>query len=223
MLFSSSLTNTTYSDPMFDNFDDLYIPTIDGLPQEDYVETMSALLDAGFLVGYSLLLESIVVGTVTSCGFVRLIPIDRAQAGGVFRRTVDLMATLDGIQEADDETFETVPRDWKARPTNMRGAAFAALLKAGIIFDSALRNRMGAPSKDEINVVYLRAIHDKDLRVALGAKFSKWAEQHIKSDVELPEESGNSDCVWMRRANPGKSDLVYQGDQGMDGALRTSH
>lgn len=224
MLSSLLTTNTTYSESsMFDNFDDLFVPQIEGLPQEDYVETMSALLDAGFLVGYSLLLESIVVGTVTSCGFTRLIPIDRAQAGGVFRRTVDLMATLDGIQEADDEGGVAVPRDWKERPTNMRGAAFAAMLKAGIVFDSALRNRMGEPSSDEVSVVFLRAIHDKDLRVALGAKFSSWAEKNLKEDAELPDGTDNSDCVWMRRATPGKSDLIYRGDQGMDSELRTSH
>jgi len=208
---------------MFENFEDLFVPHIEGLPQEDYVETMSALLDAGFLVGYSLLQESIVVGTVTSCGFTRLIPIDRGQAGGVFRRTVDLMATLDGIQEADDETLEIVPRDWKARPTTMRCAAFAAMVKAGIVFDSALRNRMGEPSRDEVNVVFLRAIHDKGLRVALGSRFSRWAEKNLKEGETLPEEVESTDCVWMRRANPGTTDVLYREDQGLDGAIRTSH
>jgi len=208
---------------MFDYFDDLFVPNIEGLPEADYVETTTALLDAGFLVGYSLLLESIVVGTVTSCGFTRLIPIDRAQASGVFRRTVDLMATLDGIQEADEETCDILVRDWRKRPSNMRCAAFAAMLKAGVIFDSALRNRFGEPSKDEVNIVHLRAIHDKDLRVALGDKFDKWAERHMKPGAELPSESNSNDFVWMRRAGARKNDLVYNGDEGISNEVRTSH
>lgn len=206
---------------MFDNYDDLFVPQIGGLPPEDYVETMSALLDAGFLVGYSLLLESIVVGTVTSCGFTRLIQIDRQQSGGIFRRTVDLMATLDGIQDADEDSPEIVVRDWKARPINMRCAAFSALAKAGVVFDSALRNRMGEPSEDEIQTVFLRAIHDKDLRAALGLRFTRWAEANLRDDTVLPESPNDFDFVWMGR---GGSDAGGYKDRGWDGEeARTNH
>jgi|AntRauTorcE11898_2_1112593.scaffolds.fasta_scaffold04006_2 hypothetical protein len=208
---------------MFDYHNNLFVPDIDGLPETDYVETMTALLGAGFLVGYSLLLDSIVVGTVTSCGFKRLVPINRPQAGGIFRRTADLMATLDGIQEADEEALDPVRRDWKQRPSSMRCAAFSAMLKAGVIFDSALQNHLGRPNDDEINIIHLRAIHDHELRAALGDKFKDWAGKHMKPDAQLPPKSEPTDFVWVRHGRLKDQNLLYPGDHADSNEFRTNH
>lgn len=208
---------------MFDYHDDLFIPDIDGLPETDYVETVTALLSAGFLVGYSLLEDAIVVGTVTSCGFTRLVPINHEQAGGIFCRTFDLMAILDEMQDADEETCDLVSRDWKDRPYVMRCAAFSALLKTGVIFDGALRNHLGEPSDDETKIVYLRATYDHKLRAALGDKFKCWAKDHMKPDARLPPESEPTDFVMMRKAPPEDHDLVYSGDYLDSHHFRTTH
>lgn len=199
---------------MLDDYDGTFIPDIGGLSKKDYIATKTAVLTAGFLAGYSLLENSIVVGTVTSCGFTRLAPIGRKQAGHIFHRAADLIAALDGMWEADEQVINpTLTRDWKNRPANMRSAAFAAMVKTGFIFDTTLRYFFGRPSDDEINIVFLRALHDQELRAALGDTFECWARKHMKKNAKLPPESEPDDFLLMRKAGHGSHGLMDIGDQ----------
>jgi hypothetical protein len=181
---------------MFHYYDSVCIPTIDGLSGNDYQRSQALLLDAGFICGYSLLLETITVGTVTSCGFARLVDIGHSRVPRHFRDPTRLLDILNDLQNSDERgIWENAVRDWRERSALMRCAAFAAMLKAGFVFDRPLQQSFGDVSEEEKTKIYMNAFHDAGLQAALGRNLENSTDRYSKHPGLIPVQSASLNLI----------------------------
>jgi hypothetical protein len=171
---------------MFKRYPHVFVPNIAGLSSAGYEHTCESILEAGFICGYSLLLETIVIGNVKRCGFTRLTDIGHSRIPELFQEPTRLLEILTKLETMEEPRTGEKNCDWKTRPLLMRCSAFAAMAKAGFVFDRLLANSFGNVSEREAHAIYLRAIHDADLQAALCTNTECWTEKYLKRCVSLP-------------------------------------
>jgi hypothetical protein len=175
-----------------------FVPHIHGLSGKQYLKVCRTLLNGGFLAGFSIRSERVIVGFVTSCGFTRLINLNNETTCNAFADPTRLFRALAHEEQIKEDISQPSARSWIQRPSSVRCAALAGLIKTGVVFDQNLSQSFGTIGGDEQNILFLRAIHDVELRAALGESFNRWGQKHLKPGTELPTNIANEDFEWSK-------------------------
>lgn len=180
---------------MLNRYDDVFLPKIDGVSGSGYEYVSKRLLEKGFICGYSLFLEAITVGSVTSCGFTRLIDIGHDRAPHLFQEPTKLLEVLTRFENTDERGSGEIIRDWKERPPLMRCSALCAMIKAGFVFDRLILDSFGQISFEEEHAITLKASTDDDLRAALGKSIRRVTGKYLKHKESITADGVFSSLI----------------------------